>query len=63
MTNRDEIELEAASRLLTRDRVTLKFTDPETGAVLGRIRFTVTERDETGLPVRIAQEQLPTGEG
>jgi hypothetical protein len=54
----NELAATAAAILLKQDRVTLKATDPRTGALLGRMRFTVTERDDTGLPVTINCEQL-----
>lgn len=57
MAGDEEILVTAAAALLTRDHVTLRLTDPETGAFLGRLRFTVIERDDAGLPVRMATER------
>ena len=54
----EDIPLTAATMLLTRDHVTIRLTDPETGAIVGRLRFTVIERDTDGLPVRLAREEL-----
>jgi hypothetical protein len=54
MADEEDIPLEASAALLSQDHVTLKFTSPETGAVVGRMKFTVIERDDDGLPARLA---------